>query len=83
MSTETHGDVMMNTPEGIAFFQLLSMRGRLKIEIRTGMKASHGVSTLAACQRMGLTNKRTKRGALADLEAIIAQIQESRQEEAK
>lgn len=57
---------VINTPDGIAYFQLLSIRGRLKIEVETGLRSS--VSSLAAAKRLYGIHKNTKKGALAELE---------------
>ena len=62
--------IIIDTPEGIAMYRLLSFRSMLSIEIKTGMRHSKG-SVLAAAQRQGLTTKRTKRGAYADIDALI------------
>lgn len=51
---------------------LLQCRSMLKIEIMTGMSHSRG-SVLVLCQRMNWTKKRTKRGAYADLDALIVE----------
>jgi hypothetical protein len=72
MTKINNESIVIDTPDGIEMFRLLSMRGRLHIEIDTGMKFR--VSTLAAMQRQGLTTKRTKIGALADLNAKIAEL---------
>ena len=63
--------IIIDTPEGIAMFQLLQLRSALKLEIRTGMKLSNRGSVLATAQRRGLTTKRTKRGAYADIDAAV------------
>ena len=62
--------IIIDTPEGIEMYRLLSFRSMLRIEILTGMRHSKG-SVLAAAQRQGLTTKRTKRGAHADIDALI------------
>ena len=58
---------MVTTKDGIAFFQLLSIRGRLKIEVETGLKSR--VSTLAAAKALYGVFSNTKKGALAEIEA--------------
>lgn len=51
--------------EGMYVFALLQAAYRLSMEINNGMQFRQ--STLAACQRAGLTVKSTKKGALADM----------------
>lgn len=70
MSDES-GATVISTPEGIEMFGLLQARGRLHLEIK-GLKFRQ--STLAALQRAGITSKRTRKGALTDLNAHIAQL---------
>lgn len=69
---------VVDTPEGIAFFQLLSIKGRLKLEIDSGIKFSCGVSTLAAVNRLYGQNFKTKKKALAYVEEQIKEIQDGR-----
>lgn len=57
---------VINTPDGIAYFQLLSIRGRLKIEVETGLGSR--VSSLKAAKQLYGIRKNTKKGALAELE---------------
>lgn len=64
--------IILDTPEQIAMFGLLAMRGRLHIEINTGVKFRQ--SSLTALQQAGITSKRTKKGALADLNAHIESL---------
>jgi hypothetical protein len=71
------GAVILDTPEDIDFYVLLVHRGRLKMEI---LGITFRQSTLASCQRHGWTTKRTKKAALADLEALIEKIQKEREE---
>lgn len=47
-------------------FRLLTMRRGLILKIDTGMNLTR-ISVLSAMQRDGLTNKRTMRGALRDI----------------
>jgi hypothetical protein len=56
----------ITTPEGIAFYRLLTVAHGLALEINTGMKMTRQ-SVLAVAQRDGLTVKRTKKGALRDV----------------
>lgn len=61
--------MMVDTKDGIAFFQLLSIRGRLQIEVNTGLKSR--VSSLAAAKRLYGVFSNTKKGALAEVEAYM------------
>jgi hypothetical protein len=70
MSNTTDAGFIIDTPEGMEMYRLLSLRSMLSIEIVTGLKHSRG-SVLAAAQRQGLTAKRTKRGAYADIDALV------------
>ena len=69
-ASPTQGDgTMLDRPEQIQMFALLQAAYRLSLEIRTGLKFRQ--STLAAVQRAGITTKKTKKGALVDLIAVI------------
>lgn len=68
-ATSTSG-VMLDTPRGIQMFGLLQARSRLHLEIKTNLKFRQ--STLAALQRSGITDKRSKWAALVDLNRHIA-----------
>lgn len=66
--TNLEGPIMatvIDTPEGIAFFQLLAFRGRFQLEVNHGMTSRR--STLAAYNDQQGTNFRTKAAALADV----------------
>ena len=65
MSTDTSFVIVHDT-----MTHLLQVRAALGIEIRTGMGHSKG-SILALCQRLGYTDKRTKKGAWKDVDALI------------
>lgn len=60
----------IDTPEGIAFFQLLQMRGALRIEIATGMRHSRGSVLKLVNTRLGTSFTR-KVAAVNHLTAII------------
>lgn len=68
------GGTMITGAKDIAFVRLLSIRSGLGLEIRTGMKMSRSYSPLSILQREGITNKRTKRGAYADLDKHIVSL---------
>lgn len=61
--------VILADPKGIEMFQLLSMKGRLELEVKTGIK--FGVSTLSAVNRKYGTKFRTKKQAINFIEDII------------
>lgn len=61
--------IMVDTKDGVAFFQYLSIRGRLQIEVRTGLKSA--VSTLKAAKATMGVFSNTKQGALAEVEAFV------------
>jgi len=65
--------VMIDKDWQIALFGLQQARGRLKIEAGTGVKFKQ--STLKALQRAGYTKARTREAAIADLDALIAKIE--------
>lgn len=69
MSHNDENGTMLDRPEQIQMFALLQAAHRLSLEIKTGMKFRQ--STLAAVQRAGITTKKTKKGALVDLIAVI------------
>lgn len=63
--------VSLDTPEQISAWVLLSRMHQLALEINCpGLKAARG-SVLKDCQRLGWTDKRTKRGALEDLVKLM------------
>jgi hypothetical protein len=61
--------IMIDTPAGIKFFQLLSIRGRLQIETETGLRSR--VSSLAAAKHHFGCVSNTKLGALEELDAMV------------
>lgn len=71
MAVETFAGGTMITGEDIQTFRWLAIRRMLKLEIETGMIMSRGGSPLRAVQQAGITAKRTRRGAYADLDAAI------------
>ena len=73
----TEGPVVIDTPDGIAFFRLLQLRGALRIEINTGMRMSRG-SVLAAVNRQFGTSFKRKQAALDYLNELIETIQKER-----
>lgn len=62
-------DTVIDTPEGIEYVRLLSIIGRLKIEIGTGMRSR--VNTLQAAQRTyGLYHLKSRKRMLEHLEVV-------------
>lgn len=65
---------VIDTPEGIAFAQLLALRSALNLEINTGMKMSRGISPLKVAKHLFETNFRNKQAALDHLNIILAEF---------
>lgn len=64
--------IVLDKPEEVEFASILALRSALKLEVR-GLKMSRGVSALKIAQQRGFTTKRTKQGALDDVNAYLAQ----------
>jgi hypothetical protein len=65
-----NGGIMLNTPEQIAFARMASLKGALKLEVRTGMKYSNRINVYATCKReYGLKGSKAK--VLEQMEALI------------
>lgn len=54
------------TGESIAHFHVMRVISALSMEVSTGMKFSNRGSILTVAKNLGLTTKRTKKGALID-----------------
>lgn len=54
------------TGESIAHFHVMQVISALAMEVSTGMKLSNRGSVLTVAKNLGLTTKRTKKGALKD-----------------
>lgn len=67
-------DTILDTPNQIELFHLLQMKYALKIEISTGLRHSRG-SVLNLVNNVLNTNLRTKKAALAALEAHIDSVE--------
>ena len=65
--------IVITGRENIEFASILALRSALKFEVKTGMKMTRGMSTLAIAKKRGLTKKGTKAGALDDVNAYLAQ----------
>jgi len=70
MSNET---IVIDAPEGIRMYDVLSFRGALGLEIRTGMVMRPGFSIVQAAIKRGYVAEgtRRKRDAYAQLDALI------------
>ncbi len=68
--TADGGGVVASGEAATRFVQLITLRRALKSEIETGMTMFRG-SILTKLQQLGITSKRTKRGAYADLDKYI------------
>ena len=63
--------IVCKTPESIAMFRLLSLKGRLKLEVNTGLRFR--IATLPVVKReFGF--KGSKKAVLAQLEAYIENL---------
>lgn len=65
----TNGNIVLDTPEQIAFAQVLTLRAALRLEAR-GM-GRRGRSATTIVREMGLTKARTAAKALEDVNAYI------------
>lgn len=63
--------VLIDTPEGIAHYQMCACIARLRIEVQTGMTSR--ASTLKAVKAIYGCPKQTKKGALAWMEQMYEQ----------
>lgn len=72
-TTGSNQTIVLDTPAQIEGARIIAIKAGLRMEAR-GMKMSRGRSALTIAREMGLTNKRTAKGALADLEVIVAQM---------
>ena len=61
----------LTDPYHIETYRLKTLRAALKLELM-GLHHSSGVSILSRLKREGLVTSRTRRGALVELEALIA-----------
>ena len=76
----SNGPVIINTPEGIEFVQMVARRGALKLETK-GMKR-HGQSAYSICKQVyGL--KGNKLSVLAQMDKMIADVHARREAEAE
>jgi len=74
MAVEIFEGGTMITGEDVSRFRWVTVRRGLKLEIETGMKLSRNANPLRIVQNAGITTKRTKRAAYADLDRwMVAQ----------
>jgi len=73
MAIEVSDAGTMVTGPDIERFRWMTVRRGLKLEIETGMKLSRNANVLRVVQQAGITTKRTKRGAYADLDAWMVE----------
>lgn len=71
ITVDPNGTIVAEGPDATRLYALIHARRMLGLEIRTGLKMSRGISILANLQDAGITTKRTKKGALRDLEAHL------------
>jgi len=73
---ETGGGTSINMRDEhtARYVRLAAVKRGLSIEIKTGLKTSRGASPLQVAQDMGVTVKRTKKGALKDVEAELERM---------
>lgn len=63
--------IMIDGRAGVAFAQAAARKAALKVEVDTGMSHSRG-SVLKLCKRDYGVASNTKKGALAEMEALVA-----------
>lgn len=65
-----NGGMLLDTPEEINAFRLLALKGRLKIEVKTGMPFSnHGITTATMVREVIGSKTRSKKKLLGEYEA--------------
>lgn len=62
--------IIIDTPDGIAHFQMARCIAALKIELNTGMRMSGGVSMLKVVQKQYGITAATRKKALKDMLAM-------------
>ena len=73
---EKQGTIVINTPEGIAHYQLVAVKAALRLEVQLGMKGK--VNPLPVAKKIlesyGKVPARTKRQVLAQIEDLYAHL---------
>lgn len=75
--TATAGATFFDGPEAVDLFRLVALKSALSLEIRTGMKMSRGVSTLAVANEALGTTYRRKQDALDHLTGVLDSLKET------
>jgi hypothetical protein len=65
---------IVDTPDGIATYQMLAIRAALRIEVHTGLRHSRG-SVMKLAKRLYGIRRNTKKGVLAELDKIIMEVE--------
>lgn len=78
MTDTATGPIIIDTPQGLAFFQLLQLEGRLSIEIKTGLKFSGPNTRLFVNQKFGTDFKASRLGKEKALDFVRAKIKEAK-----
>lgn len=73
---DDHGNIIASGPEGVRAYTILAARAYTRLEIRTGMKLSGRMSTLAALKMQGLVPEtcRTLKAAYPILDKLAASL---------
>jgi hypothetical protein len=71
-----NGDIIVSGAAGVAFYDVVSMRAALGLEIRTGMVMKAGYSLVNACIKRGYVPEgvRRKRDAYGYLNALAVSL---------
>jgi hypothetical protein len=64
---------VIDTPQGISDYQTLAMRSALRLEVKTGMKMSRGISVLKLVNSKFDRSFKRKQQALDFLDAYIVE----------
>ena len=73
--------IIANTPDSIAAFRLLSIKGRIKLEA-TGLKFRGGSTRSAVAAEFGLSPRAKHADFIAAIDAKLATLQATMQQEA-
>lgn len=64
--------IVLDTPEEINFASVLALRSALKLQVRGMRLSNRGPSALSIAKKRGFTKKNTAKGALEDVNALLA-----------
>lgn len=73
ITVSEQGTIAATGAQGVETFRMIALRSALRLQARTGMKMSRGISAITVAQQMGLTTKRTAKGAFADVNAAMVE----------